>query len=350
MIARGDAAAPDEPRPVRVAVLIVTYGDRWRYLHETLRRLQREHSVAQVVVVDNASVRPITQLVREHALDEFVHVLTSDSNRGSARGYEWALHHALDCTGVTHAYLLDDDNLPEPGAVDKLAARAARHDPATAFVSFRPSRVEHRRLMDQHIPVAMQEPNSFLGFHAGSELTRRLGSALGRGRRGAAKMPEEVDYAPYGGFFFALERLAAVGFPRTEFVLYVDDHEFTYRFVQTGGRILFCAESRLEDLEPSWQGVQRAKVPPLFDPQNAEFRVFYATRNRVAFERELLVRSPAKYWLNAGLKIAWSALRARAAGVPDKELLQRARLLARALRAGWKRELGPDARARVPGA
>jgi GT2 family glycosyltransferase len=331
-----------------VAALTVTYADRFHYLQQALQRLRQESQVACAVVVDNGTSYALGARLAQAGLGSFVHVLSMGKNQGSALGYDRALRYAMGLPQITHAYLLDDDNLPEPGAVDTLAQLAADRPADTAFVSYRPSRPEQRRLVEQGIPVAMQAVDSFIGFSLRARLKTRLRP------RPAPQPPQRndltaIDYAPYGGFFLALERLAIVGFPRTEYLLYADDHEFTHRFVSSGGSILLCQQSRLQDLEPSWHGTQHRRIPGIFDPDNADFRVFYSTRNRVALERELLVRSPAAYWTNAALSLGWSLIRARAAGVPSRELIRRSKLLRAALEAGWKGELGPSAERPMPG-
>jgi GT2 family glycosyltransferase len=82
-----------------------------------------------VLVVDNASTPPV---VVDEMSPVAVRVVRSDINSGPAGGYAQALSEFM-ATDFTHAWVLDDDMLPEPECLERLWAVAGK-SPETAFV------------------------------------------------------------------------------------------------------------------------------------------------------------------------------------------------------------------------
>lgn len=83
----------------------------------------------QVLVVDNAS-RPPATLPDGYRLP--AHLVRSDVNTGPAGGYHLALAEFLE-SGTDHAWVLDDDMVPEPPCLERLWSVAAQ-GPDRAFV------------------------------------------------------------------------------------------------------------------------------------------------------------------------------------------------------------------------
>ena len=140
----------------------------------------------EVVVVDNASSPP----VRADALPDIgapVRVVRSESNLGPAGGWAIALRDFLD-HGGTHAWLMDDDIVPETKCLASLWDAAADH-PESAFV----------------IPVSIQ-PDGKVG---------RWGS--------------------WCGFLIAHEIVEAVGLPMEELFWWAEDTEYCHWRIPAAG-------------------------------------------------------------------------------------------------------------------
>ncbi len=84
-----------------------------------------------LLVLDNASLPPVRlEGLPVGALP--TRVVRSETNTGPAGGYAQALEVFLE-SGFGHAWILDDDMLPEPDCLDRLWA-VAEKDPESAFV------------------------------------------------------------------------------------------------------------------------------------------------------------------------------------------------------------------------
>jgi GT2 family glycosyltransferase len=108
---------------VSVCAVVVTHNRR-ALLERCLQRLAAQtHPADEVLVVDNASTDGTTQLLREH--HPGVSLLALASNVGGAGGFHAGMAEA--CTrGHGWLWLMDDDTLPEPDALEALLAGAAR--------------------------------------------------------------------------------------------------------------------------------------------------------------------------------------------------------------------------------
>ncbi len=233
--------------PDRVTVVTVTYADRWGYLEKVLARLgdlDRAESIADVVVVANgAAPGTARHLAAAAAADPRLDVVTLAHNRGSAAGFGTGIARALELGGGW-VWLLDDDNLPELGALAALLDARPAH-PGAALQSLRPGHPSLRRA------------------EAGSNRLR---------------------WGLYGGLFAAREAFAAAGLPREDFVLYGDDTEYTHRF----GDLRLVANSVIADLEEPWwaqsqrRADSRSAVPGLRGGAERR-RMYYTVRNSLYF-------------------------------------------------------------------
>src|SRR5580698_2065460 len=131
------SSAPSHPA---VSVATVTYGDRWSLLVRILDYIEADPKIDRVIVVDNGAHIPIAALVQRACFRKAI-VVGNPRNLGSAAGFKLGLETLLSYD-PQWIWLLDDDNLPDPIALDKILHSAAALDPAergrTAFVAFRP--------------------------------------------------------------------------------------------------------------------------------------------------------------------------------------------------------------------
>lgn len=285
-----------------VSVVTVTYGDRWPLLVRVLEFIEADPQIDRVVVVDNGAHVPVAPLVRRLFFRKTI-VVGTPLNLGSAAGFKLGLETALTYDPAW-IWLLDDDNLPDPAALDLLLRSASGLDRAersfTAFAAFRP---EH------HLAVAAGEDvrrcfpphSSFCGFHV-VDIPHKVWRRMRRRRTPVLRdMPARVSlpYAPYGGLFFHRTLLEKIGMPKQELVVYADDTEFSSRIVQSGGSLWLLTGAPIIDLEPSWSSTQSARTSfEVWLMGSTDFRVFYRARNRAYFDYRVWSRNKAIYRLN----------------------------------------------------
>ena len=107
-----------------------------------------------------------------------------------------------------------------------------------------------------------------------------------------------VDYTEYGGLLLDRNTIERIGFPKTDFVLYSDDTEYTYRITKEKGLIYIINNSIVNDIDLSWNNESETKsfLPIMQDGNN--FRVYYSTRNQFYFQKNFLVTNPYLFYFN----------------------------------------------------
>lgn len=267
--------------PERVTVVTVTYGDRWGYLEKVLARLDdldRAERIAAIVVVANgAALSARRRLDAAAARDSRIQVVPLGANRGSAAGFAAGIARALELDGEA-VWLLDDDNLPEPGALRALLATHAAH-PEAALQALRPG----------HPSLQPAIPGT-----------------------------DRLRWGVYGGLFASRCAFAAAGLPREDFVLYGDDTEYTYRFPE----LRLVTGSVIADLEEPWwaqarrRGDSRSAVPGLRGGPERR-RMYYTVRNSLFFRFHRVREGRLRLVAGVAAKSAALVLLALSAAVQD---------------------------------
>jgi rhamnopyranosyl-N-acetylglucosaminyl-diphospho-decaprenol beta-1,3/1,4-galactofuranosyltransferase len=117
--------------PRRIMAVILTHNAP-ESLARCLRAIAGQTTPPEsILVVDNAS-RPAATLPPPDLCPIPTRVVRSDSNTGPAGGYAQALGEFV-ASGYLHAWVLDDDMVPDPTCLEQLWAVAGR-DPERAFV------------------------------------------------------------------------------------------------------------------------------------------------------------------------------------------------------------------------
>ncbi len=311
------AGPPSES--VTVAVAVVTYGDRAEFLSQVLKGIFTQtmaNRIGQVVVCDNGAGKESKDLLADMLLREpRLHTVTLPYNTGSARGFAEAIRVAA-ASGCEYIWVLDDDNLTYPDALERLLNALEFVEPEAALLSLRRVRRYLIRLArGESIEDVFGQQYSFLGYSVldvPRKVRRRLSLCDDEANwEEFSKRPVLVPWAPYGGFLFKAEQLSEVGLPEADFYLYGDDFEFTLRFTKRGYHIYLVPDSQIEDLDKLWfrrrsnrswgsrlllmSGEENALMR-----QDALMRQFYSVRNRAFLEYHSLGwGGNALYVLNA---------------------------------------------------
>ena len=118
------AAGPVTSQPPRVTAVVVTYNRR-DLLLEALAAVHAQTRVPDaVIVVDNASTDGTAAAVR--AQFPAVRLAELTRNTGGAGGFAYGMAQALD-GGADLIWLMDDDTVPEPGALAAMLAARGRY-------------------------------------------------------------------------------------------------------------------------------------------------------------------------------------------------------------------------------
>ena len=279
---------------VNVCAVTVTYGDRFHLLSKVLDALVKEE-VDKVIVVDNSSSEETKkQLVNlQEKQKGLLSVIYMSENTGSSGGFKAGLEAAKECGDTEFIWLLDDDNVPELGALEKLKnfwaeSPEPNKESRLCLLSYRDSRPEYKALAkldsDSIVPV-LGAINSFLGFNLISPFSMRgknkvLGADLKESDIFMDKNHGKLPVAPYGGMFFNELLLDTIGYPDEKYYLYCDDYEFSHRIIKNGGAIILILDSHIADIDVSENKGFESNDMNLH-------RLYYSTRNLIYFQKSL---------------------------------------------------------------
>jgi len=175
-------------------------------------------------------------------------------------------------------------------------------------LSYRPDRVVYKEaIMTNNPNLVLGRKNSFLGFHV-IDLPKKIIRVIKR-KIGLSIFKEnptiksgKVAVAPYGGMFFHKNLIDTIAYPREEFFVYSDDHEWSYRITKNKGTIYLVLNSEIKDIDISWNVNKKESVFSVIS-KGEPFRVYYSVRNRVYFDLKYLVKNKFIYKINMYLFI-----------------------------------------------
>lgn len=271
---------------MKVVSVIVTYGNRFKLLKQVVFSALEE-GVAQIVVVDNASVeesrKELDQLI---AVDPRLTLIRHSKNRGSAGGYHSGLSYVFENLQTDLIWMLDDDNTPQKNALKKLLiARDLLYsediNADVVLYSYRGDIWLDDKLAVSNGLIKGYSPNNFMGFNLFSNLKNKLIKN---------KITQDINYpivkselGPYGGMLISFSTLKRVGLPNKDFYLYADDHEFSLRFSKYGIKQYLVYQSRLKDIDVSFSGGNR-----FFGSESSDFKLFYSIRNHIYISQKFI--------------------------------------------------------------
>jgi GT2 family glycosyltransferase len=296
--------------------------------------------VEKIILVNNGSPWDVAGLATE--IDRArIELVQLSKNMGSAAGFSTGISKALE-HGAEMIWLLDDDNRATDGSLKALLDAYTKlrethpHD-EFAVLAFRP---EHQADIAMGASRRRVNPrrSSFLGFHIFDiphKFWRRI--PLGK-RRPNQALPKiiRLDTAIYSGLLFHRSLVDRIGLPRTDFVLYGDDNEFTYRINRHGGGTYLITGALLEDMESSWN--VKCRHSNSFSgllKGEGDFRAYYGMRNGVFFDTYCKGHNLMMYAINLRLYLAILFLFSR-----TYNRHERYRLLSQAVKDGLEKRLG----------
>ena len=256
-----------------VTAVVVTYN-RLSLLQQCLAALRTQTVQGfTVLLVDNASTDGTAAYVRTLAMPGLVYRNTGE-NLGGAGGFAYGIQAAAEL-GCEAVWIMDDDTLPEPGALEALLSADAAHGGDCGWLS---SRALAPDGIDQ--PMNVQRRTMYRDI---APLPK------------AAAQEVPAVMASFVSLFLRTETVRRFGLPIAEFFIWTDDWEYTRRISREKPCYVVPA-SRVVHAMQNPGVVNIAKDVPA---RWARYRYFY--RNDVVlYRREGL---PGWLWLLA--KDAW---------------------------------------------
>lgn len=283
-----------KPEPSETFIVTVTYGNRHRFVAALVEGARR-CGAGGVVVVENGCDAESLAALERMTIDSrgYVTLLELRENRGSAGGFREGIRYAHEQAKYPYIWLLDDDNVPRPEALDELLRAyaqlgASHRGAAISLLSVRETKRWVWRVANGESPeTVFLRRNSFCGLHVAD----MVAGVIRRVRRSAPSMrsePVALRFAPYGGLWMPAEVVRTIGYPDEHMYLYADDLEYSNRIPARSAKLFLVPASRVDDIELSWyaepsltHGFSRILLA------ESDARVYYNTRNKIYFERHV---------------------------------------------------------------
>lgn len=207
-------AQPDEPKQApAVCAIIPAYG-RPELLARALASLQDQRSALRgVIVVNNSRDDQTARVVREASMP--VQIFTPACNLGTAGGIAVGLRIFRADARATHAWILDDDSVATPGALDALLAAMAESGAEAAM------------------PLLADESDRVFWVPCGLPYRQRKfvrrGPTVAEFRSEFGTAPRSWAWATWASVVLSRRAVEAVGDPRLELWSQFSDIEYTLR-------------------------------------------------------------------------------------------------------------------------
>jgi len=234
---------------LKVAAVVVAYN-RCDLLREALTAIvSQSRRLDSVYVIDNASTDQTSQMVMEEYPE--IQLRTMPVNTGGAGGFAAGLAHAIT-DGADLVWLMDDDTVPSPTALEELV-RAHDRYPGSP-----PAAVASRVLWVDGRDHPMNTPRVRPGVSSDDRAAASVAGCL------------PVRSASFVSLLVQSDAVREVGLPEADFFLWNDDFEFSTRLLRR--RVgLYCPASVVEHRTKSFGSTDS-------DPGD---RFYFEVRNKV---------------------------------------------------------------------
>lgn len=289
----GDAA--------RVVAVVVAYNRR-DLLDEALDALARQtRPVDAVLVVDNASSDDSAVVAAEHPVG--AHVVELARNTGGAGGFAVGIAHAVDALRADLVWLMDDDTIPTPTALEELVRARDSYDGPVALLGSR---------------VVWHDGRE----HPMNTPRRRPGASAEQIARAAAAGAVPVRSSSFVSMLVDARAVRHHGLPIADYFIWNDDFEYSARLLRDGTGLHV----------PASVVVHKTRTFGATDADPGE-RFYYEVRNKVWMLTRSRALDPEERALYAGASVRrWARTLARS---QRRDLL--VRVGARGLRDGLLR-------------
>ena len=246
-----------------VAAIVVTYN-RLELLRQCVEALRAQTTACDILIVDNASTDGTDQWL---ASQPDLRYRNTGSNLGGAGGFNYGMRWAVEA-GYAYVWVMDDDTLPMPDALQKLLEADGVLEGNYGWLSSVALWTDGNecRMNRQKLKKSFYEYSPLLKYGL-----------------------VQAEQATFVSLFLRADTIRQFGLPISAFFLWSDDIEFTRRIAVRGGIPSFTAgQSQVVHATKSNVGSNIA----LDDVERID-RYFYAFRNEAYLYRQEGIRGRA---------------------------------------------------------
>lgn len=223
----------------KIICVIVTYN-RKKYLYENLKALlNQSRPIDEIIVVDNASTDGSYEYIKEILKkNSQIYYYKREENTGGSGGFSWGIQKACE-HGADDIWGMDDDAIPDNYALEYLVKAEKNMKRTAAFWSN----------CDDNCPQAIMKVTTWM----------------------------------FVGFYIPRKIIDAVGYPRDDYFIYWDDHEYALRIQKAGYSIYKVKNSVIhhKDANKIYYPEKRIGVFRFKMFQMEDWKVYYYYRNHI---------------------------------------------------------------------
>lgn len=189
----------------KTAAVVVTYN-RKDLLIKNIKSLldQTYNDVLDILIFDNASSDGTKEAINDYIRREDIQYFNTGENLGGAGGFNFGIKQATEM-GYGTLWILDDDTLPTPTALEEL------------------------RKKDQELGDSYGFLSSKVLWKDGSICTMNIQKETKWKRMKEFESAKPIQYASFVSLFLRTSTVREVGLPYKEFFIWADDWEYTRR-------------------------------------------------------------------------------------------------------------------------
>ena len=223
---------------MKIAVLVVTYN-RVNWLRKNVSAiLNQTRKPDEFIIIDNASTDFTQEFLKKlQSGEKRIIIKRLNENLGGSGGFSFGLKEAID-RGAEWVWMMDDDALPYPSALEELEKVLSS--------------------VDEKVGVVL------------SNLVK-TSNAIPKNKVSRARIGTFV------GFTVSAQAVKKVGLPNAGFFIYADDYEYSLRIRKNGLQILKAYSSLIEHKD--WVKQKRLFRFPFSKPAIPPWKVYYIFRN-----------------------------------------------------------------------
>jgi GT2 family glycosyltransferase len=255
-----------------ISIIIVHYNteDETRECLESLTKITTEGFRHNIIVVDNASKKPL--VLPKHLHSQKVEVLRSEANLGFTGGNNLGVRFAIEKYNSDYILMLNSDTLVDPHFLTKLYTFALSYQKAGLFCS----KIYFAKGCEFHKESYQPDELGKVLWYAGGSIDWRNLYCFHRGvdevDRGQFDHQLESDFATGCCVLISREVLETVGMLDKNFFLYLEDVDLSVRAKKRGYVIGFCSDSVIWHKNAGSSGGSGSLV-----------QQYYQNRNRILF-------------------------------------------------------------------
>lgn len=270
---------------MQVGVAIVTYGDESHFegIQASITALNRVPQVNKVLVIQNGVGYDLQSKLDALAFTKHIELIVNQKNSGSAGGFSQALKYLSDDSQIDHVLLLDDDTRLMEDAITNIEKfeRKIKNSDKHIWSLFREKRYGRENFEKNWDYNVNYFKNRFVSVSLAQYFAKKQMMTTR-----ALPFLSNLLYAPYAGMLISQEVLKVIGFPDTNYYLYVDDIDYSLNLKINGYKIYQIKDAALDDLSVSWNSNAKHMVSSYFQANVNSGRYLYDVRNRVYLIRK----------------------------------------------------------------